>query len=145
MAMQPEVSENIVKVLLTILGGAISAITGLCLFFHKRKRDAKDSFLLFISMQRRSIDTRNFCGWHDNTKSEFRDAISKVDPFLSARQRTRMDALWREYEAISCEQLKQENEADYVQEIESLAKEPLTRKPSEILLDCLNRFQKVAE
>jgi hypothetical protein len=100
---------------------------------------------MFISMQRHSIDTQDFSGWHKRTKPEFRDAISKVDPFLCYCQRSSMNALWREYETLSNEQLKQESESDWVQEIDAIANVTPTRKPSEILHDYLNRFKKITK
>lgn len=131
----------------TFLGGAISGIVGLCLFFYKRKREPRDSFLVFIKMQRECIDTHNCYGWHDRTKPEFRAAIPKVYPFLSRSQQSSMDTIWREYQAISCQQLQQDDSATegIRQELEAIGKEPRTPKPIEILNAFLDRFEKTTK
>jgi hypothetical protein len=112
---------------------------------NARAQNAKYVFLVFISTQRYSVDRRNYCGWHSESRPKFRDAVAAVCPFLNDDQRASIDTAWREYDALNSEQLNQENEADYVQEIDAIAKEPRTPKPSEILNDYFDRFEEAAK
>ena len=130
-----------------VAGSVVSGLVGLILFFYKRKRDPKDSFLVFIAMQRRSIDKHNFAIWHERSRPEFRDSVSRVYPFLCLPQRASIDDTWREYDTIPDDHLEQDNESGTVQEIEALddSKLPRTPKPSEILNGFLDRFEKAAK
>lgn len=138
-------NDSLQKALLAIVGAAISVAIGILLFFIKRKRDAKDSFLVFISTLRRSVDTSHVQEWYDKTKPAFRDAISSVYPFLRHKKKSSIDDTWSKYDSIPLDQLAQQNERDWVSEIDELDRVAPTQKPTRILADFFDRFEKAVK
>lgn len=134
------------EIALIIFGAVVGFFVSRIQSSLDKRRDAKDAFLVFISIQRRSIDRRDFDGWHLRTKTDFRDAISRVHRFLRRPQRNSIDDTWREYDAIRDDQLRNENETGILQELEAIdtSKPPRTPKPSEILNSFLDRFEQAA-
>ena len=51
-----KICELIEKLFPSVVGALISGLIGVWLFFVKRKRDAKDSFLVFVSQQRVRVE-----------------------------------------------------------------------------------------
>jgi len=139
-----------------VIGALISGLIGIWLFFHKRKRDAKDSFLVFVSQQRIRVEAirdspfpkKDFQGFHVESRREFTDAVARVWPFLSRCKKSRIKALWKKYDQISPEDLDSKWEPEdgvYVALHEKYSEKGAPQKPSAILLRYLCEFEDAAK
>jgi hypothetical protein len=146
--MSQDNSQLINQVLFTMLGGCIACAAGFLLYSHKRTRDAKDSFTVFVSVLRGRIETQNVAEFYRRTKAEIRDAVSKVKPFITNRKALEMEDLWRDYEAIVPEEkLNQTNEDSWKNDLRLAVGDkasPPIQMPSDVLKDYYDKFSKLA-
>ncbi|MGA2801026.1 MAG: hypothetical protein ABSE97_01425 [Verrucomicrobiota bacterium] len=151
-----KICEFIEKVLPFVVGALTSGLVGVCLFFLKRKRDAKDSFLVFISQQRIRVEairdsrffTKDFQQFHAKSRQELTDAVARVWPFLNRCSKSRIKDLWTKYDQISPDKLDSKWEQEggvYVALYEKFSEKGAPPKPSTILLHYLREFEDVAK
>jgi hypothetical protein len=133
-------------------GGLIAGFVGLSLFLHKRKRDAKDAFLVSISQLRirigriqQFIAGPGFDDFHVESRVILAEAVAKVYPFLRDRQKSKIDRLWREYDGIQPQELSREHEVGSIASFDKRFSEKVVLKPSERLLHYMNEFEDVAK
>ncbi|MGD1088606.1 MAG: hypothetical protein ABR955_07745, partial [Verrucomicrobiota bacterium] len=121
---------------------------------YQRKRDAKDTFLVFISQNRVRINTilhfpagRDFQGFHLQSRKETADSVARVRPFLNRGNQSRIDDLWREYDKIPQEELdtKYEDGSEFDFEKRFPESPSLPQKPSKRLLYYMNEFASIAK
>ncbi|HXR48384.1 MAG TPA: hypothetical protein VN784_13195 [Candidatus Limnocylindrales bacterium] len=137
-----------------VIGALISGFIGVWLFFHKRKRDTKDSFLVFVSQQRIRVEairdssflTKDFQGFHTKSRQEFMDAVARVWPFLNRRNKSRIKTLWTKYDQIPSDELdsKWEVGALDVAFEKRFPEKGTPEKPSAKLLHYLGEFENAA-
>ena len=145
-------SDVFERMFFTLLGSVIGACfsfgAGYWLITHKRQRDAKDAFLVFISHKRMNIDKGQVAEYHRKTKSEVRDAVSRLMPFLKQNKAARLEDVWIRYDGLQGHSdLNQHNENEWVQSLyeyipDAMEKPP--RKPSDILKSFFGEFSNMA-
>jgi hypothetical protein len=144
-----DTSQLFIQIGFTVLGGFVACGAGFWLSAHKRCRDAKDAFLVYISVMKGRIETQDVAAYYRRTKSEIRDSVSKVQPFLAKENTLALEILWREYDEIVPEQkLLQKNEGNQwerqaLNELEPKNSPP--PKPSSILKSYLDKFSALAK
>lgn len=93
----------------SILGGFISAGTGIFLFWWQRRRAAKDEFFAFLADQRTNLDEidrlapfsrfKNEDAFYSDSVSAMIKAVNRVRPFITERQWLCMDKIRKEYQS----------------------------------------------
>ena len=145
-------SEVEINCLFTVIGAVVGVIGSYFIARYQRKRDAKDTFLVFISQSRFRVKTilrlqsgRDFQGFYVQSRAEIADAIARVRPFLNCCNQSRIDGLWGEYDQIPQEELDTKFEDGWEVEFEKTfteKKQPI--KPSKRLLRFLDEFERIA-
>lgn len=130
-------------VLPTLLGGFIAGIVGVVLSQWQRKRDARNEFLIFISVKKGAIPKEGIYKFHETTRPEIRDAISRVIPFLSLEKSRKLETTWSNYSEIEEYDLDDKNEDDLMRAALALDGETVPEKPSDILKSRLNEMCKI--
>jgi hypothetical protein len=125
------------------IGTGVATIVGFWIAHYWRSRNAKDNFLTFMSQKRGAIPKRDAGDFYTTTKTEIRDVVFKLRPFLTPAKVVLLDRLWSEYNEISHEELAPENEAAWRI---AFAKrfEHEFQSPSEILTFYMDEFCKIA-
>lgn len=94
-------NDGIEKALFTILGGAISALTGFFASKLDRRRTAKDHFAVIIS---RAIgDIQNDGGvlvFHNSSRPIIKEAVYELLPKIKRKDRPKREALWSQYDQL---------------------------------------------
>jgi hypothetical protein len=132
--------------------GVVGVIGSYFIARYQRKRDAKDTFLVFISQSRVRIKTilrfpsgQDFQGFYVQSRKEIADAIARVRPFLSCCKQSRIDGLWGEYDQIPQEELDAKFEDGWDVEFEkTFTEKKQPPKPSVRLLYFLDEFERIA-
>jgi len=150
-----KICELIEKVFPSVVGALISGLIGVWLFFVKRKRDAKDSFLVFVSQQRVRVEAirdspflqKDFQGFHTKSRQEFSDAVARVWPFLNQCNKSCIKTLWAKYDQIPFDELdgKWEVGAADVAFEKKFPEKRTPEKPSARLLHYLCEFENAAK
>jgi hypothetical protein len=136
----------LIRAFFTVLGGVISGLIGWFAASRKRVRDAKDTFAVFMSQKLVQIPQRDLADFYQRTKSDIRDEVARVRPFLPIRAKERIDQLWKEYDEIPTQDLNRANEGARGELARALYKKAGAEFQSahEIIRYYLNEFYKLS-
>ena len=127
---------------------AILAIVSLVIgFFLSRmksvldsRRDAKNDFRMVVSVRKGRIPQKGFVEFHETTKTEIRDAVSRLMPFLRCYEIKPVEMACAAYGDIEDGSLDDEHECDLRREALAKDKLPVPDKPSDILRTRLDKL-----
>ena len=126
---------------LTILGGIIAGAVGVLTARWQRRFEAKNEFRVFISVTKGRIPKNGFSAFHNTTKKEIRDAVSRLIPALCSCNLKLVESACAAYIDIDDQNLDEKNEEEWERgfQLEVVHKNP-PPKPSDILKARLDRL-----
>ena len=102
------------KILALTLGALIAGLIGLGYSNYWRLRGVKDAFLLLISQKRGTTGKWSVSAFYEKSKSEIRDAVFRLRPFLKRSKAKELDKLWFQYDEIPFNELTSQPEANWM-------------------------------
>ncbi len=106
----------------------------------ERRRDAKNDFRMFVSVRKGRIPQKGFIEFHETTKAEIRDAVSRLTPFLRCYEFKPVEMACAAYGDIEHGNLDDQYESDLRRKALEIDKLPVPEKPSDILKTHLDRL-----
>jgi hypothetical protein len=131
-----------------VIGGFIACGIGFWLQSHRRVKDSKDVFGVFIQGKISELPKRSVGDFYTRTKPAISAEVHRVWHFLAEDKRTRLDILWREYDQIPAQDLDSKNEGAMGEAMRDLCKRAIPpsefKTPYEIIRRHLDEFYKCA-
>ena len=130
----------------TILGGFIAGWVGIIVANWRTKKDAINAFLVSVSVIKGAIPAEEgISQFFESTKTEIRDAVFRVIPFVSEDKALQLQTAWIVYGTIKTEYLSD----NYTNEAYRLAHAvdglPVPENPVSILKNHLDRFASIVK
>lgn len=95
-----QMTSEIFKFLLTAFGGIV---TGVIVANLNRRNDAFKSFNAFIAFKKADLETIDIAtqweGFYNSSKTEIKEAVFKLVPYLTRLQRQALADIWRDYKS----------------------------------------------
>jgi hypothetical protein len=133
-------------ILPALLGGFIAGLVGVWLANWQRKRDARNQFLVTMSLVKATMSKDMFVDFYRRSLPEIKEAVYRVLPFLRKSRADRLLSVWRSYAAIDDEEeLPDRNEADPYRMALEIEKKPVPEKPSVLLTTYFDKLYKIVE
>jgi hypothetical protein len=133
-------------VLPTILGGFIAGIVGVSIARWQRNRDARNEFLIEISVVRGSIPKeQSYWNFYVNSLDVIRKAVFRALPFLNKSKTSEIISVWRSYQEITQDNLDDHNEIDAYRMAVAGDNKPVPEKPSDVLKSYYTRMSEIVK
>jgi len=134
------------KILPTVFGGLIAGLVGIWVGNWQRRRDARNTFLVSISLIKAAIPAEDmFDDFHTRSTHEAKEAVYRVLPFLAKSRADRLVDAPRRYCALESEQLQEQYEVDAYRMAMEFDKLPVPPKPSTLLKNALDDMAKIVK
>jgi len=132
------------RILAPALGALIAGLIGFGYSNYWRLRAIKDAFLILISQKRGATERWSVSAFYEKSKTEIREAVFRLRPFLRKSKAKKLEKLWFKYDEIPFNDLISQPEGTWMKSFHDRFGGQF-RTPWEIVNFYLDEFCKLAK